>query len=460
MQSASGAMDGVAPHVYAWMRTHAERMQLQRLMQVAVNCNQNNGDGMTVFEAPEYIKQILSRLTENGHAAYLVGGCVRDALMRRTVHDWDIATSAPPVETARIFDKTVLTGERFGTVTVVLPEGMAEVTTFRSEGEYHDGRRPQNVEFVATVDVDLSRRDFTMNAMAISADGGLIDPFNGLDDINNKIVRCVGDPDARFNEDALRMFRAHRFSAELGFAIESETLNAIRRSSGKAALISAERVRVELEKTLMSQKPEAAGEMIRSGLLNRYLENKSKSPAGFERISMLPEEPTLRWSAFCSMLLDARLIKSVTGFLKELRLDKKTVKVCSAAMTIQCFPGDKTDIKRLLAKHGIDAVRCAAVACDVKSVERRASGSPTLERTDEVINSGECFSLCDMAVSGSDLFSQGYFPGRELGETLGKLLDHVVEHPEDNTREILLDIALNQIMPQTISSKLCDPVKK
>jgi tRNA nucleotidyltransferase (CCA-adding enzyme) len=154
---------------------------------------------METPKTPGYIEQILNRLTGNGHAAYLVGGCVRDSIMGREVHDWDVATSATSAEIAGLFDKSVLTGERFGTVTVLMPEGVAEVTTFRAESGYYDGRHPENVEFVTTVEEDLSRRDFTMNAIAISCDGKLVDPFGGLEDISGRIIRCVGDPDTRFN---------------------------------------------------------------------------------------------------------------------------------------------------------------------------------------------------------------------------------------------------------------------
>jgi len=169
--------------------------------------------------------------------------------MDRPVHDWDLATSATPVDVARLFPKTVQTGEKFGTVTIVLPEGTVEATTFRTEGEYNNGRRPEKVEFISNIAEDLSRRDFTMNAMAQSVDGELIDPFGGLKDIKNGIIRCVGGPNTRFSEDALRMFRAYRFSAQFGFTIETETLHAIYANTGSAERISAERIRIELEKT-------------------------------------------------------------------------------------------------------------------------------------------------------------------------------------------------------------------
>ena len=179
---------------------------------------------MTITESPEHIAFILKKLASEGFEAFLVGGCVRDAVMGRPVHDWDLATSATPVDVARLFEKSILTGEKFGTVTVVVQECPVEVTTFRTEGEYLDGRRPESVEFVSSLEEDLSRRDFTINAMAESVEGELIDPFGGIKDIELGVIRCVGGPNTRFSEDALRMFRALRFSAEFGFEIESDTL--------------------------------------------------------------------------------------------------------------------------------------------------------------------------------------------------------------------------------------------
>jgi tRNA nucleotidyltransferase (CCA-adding enzyme) len=359
--------------------------------------------------------------------------------MGRPVNDWDVATSARPVDVARLFPKTVLTGEKFGTVTVLLAEDTVEVTTFRTESEYHDGRRPENVEFVSTLDEDLRRRDFTINAMAVSDKGEFIDPFDGIKDIERQIIRCVGGPNTRFSEDALRMFRAFRLSAELGFAIESETMQAICANVERASLISAERVHVELEKTLMSHRPELAGEMIKIGLLSRYVAVSGKSPDGVEKIADLPMEKLLRWCAFCAILLDKKIIKSSTEFLRDVRVDGKTTKTCSLALSIPAFPENRVGIKRLFAKYDVDTVRCAAAAHDT------LHGGSALRSAGETIACGECFSLNKLAVTGGDLIALGHPPGRELGETLGMLLDHVIGHPEANVREGLLEMARKRI---------------
>jgi len=392
---------------------------------------------MTTTNPPAYIAFILNRLTSEGHECYLVGGSVRDSVMNRPIHDWDLATSAKPVEVAGLFPKTVLTGEKFGTVTVVLPECIVEVTTFRTESEYTNGRHPEEVEFITNLNEDLSRRDFTINAMAKSLDGEVIDPFGGVADIKDGIIRCVGGPNTRFSEDALRMYRALRFSAELGFIIEAETLQAIYANIGLASQISSERIRVELEKILMSQRPEVAGEMIKIGLLGRFITISGKSPDGIERIADLPAEEMLRWSAFCGILIKREYIKSATDFLHNLHIDGKTIKACQRALEIPVFSADRIEIKRLLSKNDTAVVRCAAAVGDVLN---KTDKKNLLETTDIILKSGECFTLCELAIKGKDLLELGHASGKELGETLHKLLDHVIKNPQDNKCEKLLDI--------------------
>lgn len=384
---------------------------------------------------PEHIVLILHRLTSNGHDAFLVGGCVRDTIMNRPVHDWDLATSATPVDVTMLFPKTVLTGEKFGTVTIVLPECPVEVTTFRTESERSDGRRPDHVHFVGSIEEDLSRRDFTINAIAESAEGELIDPFNGIKDIADGIIRCVRGPNSRFIEDALRMFRAYRFSAELGFLIESETLLAIHSNAGMAKRVSTERIQTELEKTLMSQRPETAGEMIKVGLLERYVAASGKNTSGLDRIAELPEEPMLRWCAFCAILLKQGHISSAKDFLRDIRLDGKTTKACLSALEIGLFPKDRTGIKRLLSRYSVNSVRCAAAINDTTDEGK------SLQSVDDIITSGECFSLGELAVSGRDLLAMGHPPGQELGETLDRLLNHVICDPDSNESDKLLEVA-------------------
>jgi len=392
---------------------------------------------MKITAPPAYIAFILNKLVSEGHDSYIVGGSVRDAVMKRPIHDWDLATSAKPVEVASIFSETVLTGEKFGTVSVILPECSVEITTFRTESEYNDSRHPDEVEFISNLNEDLSRRDFTINAMAESIEGELFDPFDGVEDIKKGIIRCVGGPNTRFSEDALRMFRALRFSAQLGFTIETETLQAIYANTGLVHKLSNERIRIELEKTLMSQKPEVAGDMIMIGLLNKFIPVSGKAPSNLERLSILPAEPMLRWCAFCAILLRQDFISTATELLHSMHLDGKTIKTCLRALAITSFPNDTASIKQLLSKNDTEVVRCAAAVNDVFN---ETSDELSLNRVEKIISSGECFSLGELGVTGRDLLEIGHPPGRELGEMLNKLLDHVIENPKNNNREVLLKL--------------------
>jgi len=384
---------------------------------------------------PEHILEVLNRLASEGHDVFLAGGCVRDAIMRRPINDWDMATSAMPVDVARLFPKTVLTGERFGTVTVLTPECQVEVTTFRTDGGYSNGRHPEQVAFASNITEDLGRRDFTINAIAESVSGELVDPYGGLEDIQKGIIKCVGGPNTRFSEDALRMFRALRFSAQLGFSIEHETMKAIYANVAMARNISSERIRIELEKTLLSNRPEISGEMIKIGLLDRFMLLSGKSPAGLAGIDELPKEQLLRWCAFCAVLLDEGYIKSAAGLLHDLHLDGKTIKTCLRALSLPGFPADRLSIKRLISSCGAEAARCAAAVSDL------FGEASSLEAVEEILTSKECVTLYDLAIAGSDLIEHGHAPGRELGETLSRLLEHVLKHPQDNTRKTLLELA-------------------
>ena len=354
---------------------------------------------------------ILRRLQDAGFPAYFVGGCVRDTLLGRPVHDWDIASAALPEEVTALFSKCVPTGIKHGTVTVLENGVSFEVTTFRTDGDYDDARHPNAVSFVRTLEEDLSRRDFTINAMAMDADGAVTDLFGGREDLAGKTVRCVGDPETRFREDALRMLRALRFSAQLGFAVDAATMQALTVNASLCATLSAERVRDELEKTLLSDAPETVCEMAQLGLL---------SAVGITDVALLVlVEPTrlARWSAFFRACPQADWT--------QLRLDRHTGKTAQTAAEI-AVPCDRLGWKRVLAEYGEDAALCASALVGQGDVVR------------EILASGECVRLQDLAVGGDD------FPnlsGKAVGEKLNALLDHVLEHPKDNRRETLLALA-------------------
>ena len=246
---------------------------------------------------PLGVADCLGTLRRAGHAAHPVGGCVRDLLLGRTPGDFDLCTSALPEQTLALFPEAIPTGLKHGTVTVPTISGPVEITTFRQEAGYSDGRHPDQVRFVPALEQDLARRDFTINAMALGPDGELIDPFGGRADLTARLIRCVGQPEARFAEDALRMLRALRFAAQLGFTIEENTLAAIRRTAPRTALVSGERVKTEMEKLLLSPHPERAEELLRLGLL-AHLWPVTECP-DLTFLAALPPTPLARWRAFC-----------------------------------------------------------------------------------------------------------------------------------------------------------------
>ena len=211
---------------------------------------------MYKIQIPNSVQFIIHTIEQAGFEAYAVGGCVRDSILGRTPDDWDITTSAKPEEIKRLFRHTVDTGIQHGTVTVLIKKECYEVTTYRIDGEYEDSRHPKNIEFTSNLEEDLKRRDFTINAMAYNPKDGLVDIFGGIEDINKKIIRCVGNANDRFSEDALRILRAVRFAGQLGFAIEEQTKAAIVALAPTLKNISAERIRVELDKLLMGKHPE------------------------------------------------------------------------------------------------------------------------------------------------------------------------------------------------------------
>ena len=224
-----------------------------------------------VIELPEKVKYVIDTLMDAGYEAYAVGGCIRDSILGRKPEDWDITTSANPMQVKNLFRRTIDTGIQHGTVTVMLEKEGFEVTTYRIDGEYEDGRHPKKVVFTSNLIEDLKRRDFTINAMAYNEKDGLVDAFCGIEDLEKKVIRCVGNPEERFGEDALRMMRAVRFAAQLGFSIEKNTKRAIVELAGNLSKVSAERIQVELVKLLVSNHPEEFMTAYETGLTKVFL---------------------------------------------------------------------------------------------------------------------------------------------------------------------------------------------
>ena len=391
---------------------------------------------MANVKPPKYVRHVLVTLQSRGYPVYLVGGCVRDMLLGVRPQDWDVCTAALPEQIMELFPDARPTGLQHGTVTVTVENHPVEVTTFRAESSYADHRHPDMVQFVGDLTADLSRRDFTMNAIAISPDGLIADPFGGTEDIRHQVIRCVGVPEQRFEEDALRMFRALRFSARLGFTVDLFTVEGIRAKAPLAAYLAAERVRDELEKLLLTPSPETVYDLVELGLLESFLAPGLPDPALLRRLSRLPRKAQVRWVGLCQVLRRSGCIPCAERFLSALRLDHRTIRMaadCERLLDSE-LPRDDLGRKRWLKLCGVDTVRCALACYDA------FTGAHESRELRRILKSGECFSLRHLAVSGDDLLALG-LRGRALGEMLDFLLDYVMEYPDNNRRELLLVLA-------------------
>lgn len=384
---------------------------------------------------PKYVLEALRRLERQGHSAYMVGGCVRDFLLGRRPRDWDLCSSARPEEVLALFPRSYPTGLAHGTVTVIFRGGKLEITTFRADGDYLDHRRPSSVRFTGSLEEDLARRDFTINAMALSKDGRLIDPFGGQADLAARRLRCVGMPRTRFEEDALRMLRALRFSSQLGFTIVPDTLTAIREKAHLAPTLARERVSAELEKILLSPAPETLSNLLTLGLLAPQILPGGK-PLDVSALKRLPKKRLLRWTGFCALLQREGLIGSSRNFLTDLRLDAQLIRHCVGGLSLAEQRPENSPIywKRLLAAHEEDTMRCCAGACEL------LYGGRYLRVLTAVLKSGDCCTRAQLAVNGEDLIALG-FSNRAVGQGLSALLSHVIEQPADNERGFLLELA-------------------
>jgi tRNA nucleotidyltransferase (CCA-adding enzyme) len=365
-------------------------------------------------------KYVINKLLKNGYEAYLVGGCVRDKFMGRVPQDYDIATNALPEAIEKLFKKTVPTGIKHGTVTVIVNKKSCEVTTYRIDGFYSDNRRPDAVAYTSELTRDLERRDFTMNAVAYRADCGYVDPFGGREDIRNKTIRCVGDPDARFAEDALRMVRAVRFSAQLGFRIDDRAYAAILKNCRLIKHVSAERFRDELIKILSSRAPEKIGCLADANLLSNY-----NLDIPVERIRSLKNSENNLLARLSLLFADSPRI------LKNLKMDNKTINIVSKVIEklnaeIQ---KDGVFIKKLAGEIGFDAFRVLAAA----KKDREAL------RIFESVSSDPIF-IKDLKINGDDLKAAGLKDGKKIGEALKFLRDRVLQNPELNEKNFLLEI--------------------
>lgn len=383
------------------------------------------------IKIPKYVNAVLEILRTAGFEAYPVGGCVRDACLSKRPNDWDVCTSALPEEVLAVFPHAHPTGIKHGTVTVVTGGSTVEVTTFRTEGSYSDHRHPDRVEFVKDVEEDLARRDFTINAMALAADGTLIDPFGGEDDLKNGLIRAVGEPVRRFEEDALRILRALRFSARFGFEIEPATREAMLTCAPLTANLAAERIQSEIEKMLLSPKPEICAQLIALGILERFSPGVNCGEDKLRCISSLTLRREHRWAAFCIQTgVDAE------SFLRSLKLDTKTISTAKAVQEIfsKPEPVSRMDYKHILSRYGEECAICYTAVYDA------VKGRYTTKKLREIIASGECCTVKGLKISGRELAALG-ITGRDTGACLSALLEHVMEHDEDNRPDVLMKLA-------------------
>ena len=449
---------------------------------------------------PKAAQHIINVLYDNGYEAFVVGGCVRDSLMGIEPKDWDITTSASPLEIKRLFNRTVDTGIKHGTVTVLIDKVGYEVTTYRIDGEYKDSRHPEDVIFTKDLTEDLKRRDFTINAMAYNDKVGIVDKFNGIEDLNNKIIKCVGVAHERFEEDALRILRAIRFSAQLDFAIETDTKKAIVDLAHTLKNISAERIKVEIDKTLMSNHPYKLLDAYKLGITKVILPEfddmvgvKQENPnhmydvsghtiCAIKSLSKILKDDTLvkidgtrytdkeklmmMWTILlhdigkpsCKYFDDNGIahfkkhdivgVDMARKVYNRLKFDRYTSDLSIKIIKWHDyrFTNKLVNMRRAISKIDLDILdylflikRADTLAQNENTIDAKIKDlDESYKLFEEIYKLNQCVTLKDLAVNGSDLIKYGIKPGKEIGYYLSKLLEMVIEQPELNKKDILL----------------------
>ena len=426
-------------------------------------------------------RDILDRLKSEGYSAYIAGGAVRDLIMGKTPHDYDIATNARPENIKSMFEKTIDTGIKHGTVTVIENKTAYEVTTFRRDGEYSDNRHPIEVSYVNEPRTDCMRRDFTINSMMYNPDTGLLDFFCGKRDIRQGIIRCVGNAETRFKEDALRMLRAVRFKAQLGFTLEDKTAQAIKKCAVLIKKVSRERILDELNKILLSDNPDTIRDLHTFGLLKFILPELDRCfgepqknkyhiyDVGehiMQTVKNTPKDLILRWAAVlhdtgkpCCSSTDSAGIIHLYGHHREsrriavdvlYRLHMESSSIKDIAMLVEHHDyrveASYTAVKRMMSKTGAELFekllilqRADNMAKNPKHLPeklRRINGGLDIYR--EVVAQKQPYRISDLLINGKDLMELGYRQGRDIGDALKELLDEVIIKPELNNRAYLI----------------------
>lgn len=435
------------------------------------------------IQLPEKVNIIINTLQAHGYEAYAVGGCVRDSILGRIPDDWDITTSATPLETKQLFSRTFDTGIEHGTITVLIDKDAFEVTTYRVDGKYEDNRHPSEVTFTRSLKEDLLRRDFTINAMAYNDAEGLVDIFGGMEDLKNKTIRCVGNARARFGEDALRILRAVRFAAQLGFEIEEETQKGIVELADTLANISAERIQVELIKMLVSPNPGLLRKAYELGItkvilpeFDEMMKTEQETPHHMysvgehtlKAIELVRPDKVLRLTMLFHDIAKPKMktidengvahfkmhaiegVSMAKAILRRLKFDNDTLNKVTKLVQFHDYriPAEPKRVRRAMNKMGeelfpyyLEAREADRLAQSEYKREEKLQNIRDMEVCyREILAKKECVSLKDLAVTGNDLIADGMQPGKEIGFVLNALLEMVLENPELNTKEKLLEI--------------------
>ncbi len=376
---------------------------------------------------PKPVVEIIASLNKKGYEAYVVGGCVRDSLMGIEPHDWDITTSASPDRVKAVFPKTFDTGIEHGTVTVVKNKENYQVTTFRLDGDYLDKRHPERVEFTEDIEQDLMRRDFTMNAIAYHPKTGYLDPFGGQGDIKRKVIRCVLDPERRFDEDALRMLRCLRFSAQLNFSVHKATYNALLNNITAISAISIERIRDEILKLIISKNSEKFSLLTETEIL-KYINEDLYNHCLKNQDEIIQHLPKAKKDLVQRLAVIFRNMpgKKAEPILKFLRLDNATIKDTVTLLKYMDYPlsNDAYILRKLLSEIGKEQAYALLSLRAYK--EDLAKAEDTLNF---IIDEGHCTSLSQLAINGNDLMNLGIPKGQKMGQILHLLLDYVLKCP-------------------------------
>ena len=439
---------------------------------------------MNKIVLPKNVKFIIETMEAAGFEGYAVGGCVRDSLLGREPDDWDITTNAKPLQIKELFRRTVDTGIQHGTVTVLLDNDTYEVTTYRIDGEYEDNRHPRKVEFTTDLIEDLKRRDFTINAMAYNDRDGIIDEFNGIDDLNAGMIRCVGSPDERFSEDALRIMRAVRFSAQLGYDIEENTFSAIKKLAKNLKDISAERINTELTKLLISPNPGHIRIMYEAGItdiilpeLSEVMEMEQNNPHHcytvgehiIHSVEAIEADKCLRYAMLFHDLGKGRTRTTDDNGIDHFRghVQLSAQMAVDIAHRLKFDNHTLTKVKKLIAHHDVriepelkyvrrmmnrigtedfaDLIKVKQADLDAQSSYKREEKQEevdTMKRLyEQIVKQNDCVRVADLAIDGKDLMELGVPQGPEMGKVLNCLLEKVMDDPSLNTKEKLTELA-------------------